>query len=84
MSKMSITEALQINKNVTKSDSTFVHAKSPEVQDYALRLPKNFYKALKIYCGNKNISVNTFIYNTIKECVVNDPDFIEIFDFINC
>ena len=53
------------------------------VQNYALRLPKDFYKALKSYCDQKETTVNTIIYNTLKSRFENDPDFKEAYEYAN-
>jgi|GEM_PF-6052100 len=53
------------------------------VTNYALRLPKDFYKALKLYCDQKDTSVNTLIYNKLRDVLENDQDFKEAYKFIN-
>lgn len=80
-------QAAKDAKKVTYRDVEIVKAGRKEneemVQNYALRLPKDFYKALRLYCEDKGITMNTFIYSKLKESVENDPDFRRAFEYVN-
>lgn len=64
-------------------DDDVVGTRSDSIQNYALRLPKDFYKALKLYCEQNDTTVNTLIYNKLRDVLENDPDFKAAYKFIN-
>lgn len=83
----SIDKKQQTKPASTQSDNYVIKAGREQnkdtVQNYALRLPKDFYKALKIYCDQKGTTVNTIIYKTLRNAFENDKEFNDAFDYVN-
>ena len=81
--KISKPEPAPKKVETTRLDDDVVGSRNDSIQNYALRLPKDFYKALKLYCDQNDTTVNPLIYNKLRDALENDPDFKAAYKFIN-